>query len=243
MNPAWPFPDPFPALAAGEVHVWRRSLPAGEGALASHFAILSADEQERANQFKVNRPRDQFVLTRATLRFLIGKYLNVTPGELRFHLSEQGKPSLLHPPAKLEFNVSHSHELALFAFSKNAPVGIDVEWLGRKVAYADIAERFFSDSEQAQLNDVPEADRHRAFLECWTRKEAYLKARGLGLSRDPRTFSVSLGSETHAQLREDQHDPSTAQSWQIHPLQPHRDYCGAVAVKAGERGMKVLCHW
>ena len=243
MNPAWPFPDPLPALASDEVHVWNCGLTSDEGDLASRLAILSADEQKRAGQFKLNPPRAQFIMTRSTLRVLLAKYLHAAPNELAFQSSEHGKPSLWHPPAGLEFNVSHSHELALFAFCMSKPVGIDVEWLGRKVAHAEIAKRFFSDLEQAQLNKVPQENRCQAFLECWTRKEAYLKARGFGLSRDPRTFSVSLASETPAPLYEDRLAPSAARSWKIYPLQLHPDYCGALAVEAGDNGIKLICHW
>ncbi|HSH93285.1 MAG TPA: 4'-phosphopantetheinyl transferase superfamily protein, partial [Roseimicrobium sp.] len=166
MNAVWPFRDgPFPSLGDSEVHVWKCRLTADAAELAARLATLSHDEQNRARQFKMDRPRDQFVIARSTLRALLGRYLAVTPETIAFELNEHGKPRLKIPSATLEFNVSHSHDLALFAFSRSTPVGVDVEWLGRQLAHADIAKRFFSEREQAQLNEIPAADRHRAFLE------------------------------------------------------------------------------
>ncbi len=237
------FPDPFPELADDEVHVWKCSLQSDEGDVASRIAILSADERKRANQFKVERPRNQFIVTRSTLRFLIGKYLQSRPEQLEFEIAEHGKPHLRDSSGRLEFNVSHSHDLALFAFARFSPIGIDVEWLGRKVSHADVAKRFFSELEQEQLNQLPEEDRQRAFLECWTRKEAYLKARGFGLSRDPRTFSVPLSSDLNTRLLEDQADASAVQGWRIYPLQPEHHYCGATVVSVDSPDMKVICQW
>lgn len=232
MNSTWQRPNTFPVLADDELHVWKCGLLSDETDLASRLALLSDDERERASQFKVDRPRHQFIIARSTLRSLIGKYLEVPPGDVEFQLSDHGKPLLLNPPRNLEFNISHSHELALLAFSWRISVGVDIEWLGRKIAHVDVSKRFFSQLEQEQLNSLPAEDHHRVFLECWTRKEAYLKARGSGLSRDTRTFSVSIAIDTNSQLLQDQIDPAAVQSWRIHPLQPQTEYCGALACES-----------
>ncbi|MCX6924355.1 MAG: 4'-phosphopantetheinyl transferase superfamily protein [Verrucomicrobia bacterium] len=134
----------------------------------------------------------------------------------------------------MEFNISHSQEVVLLAFARSLAVGVDVEWLGRTADHAEVDARFFSEQEQRQLNALPVEDRPRAFLQCWTRKEAYLKARGFGLSRDPRTFSVLITGDVGAVLLEDHDDPTALNSWSIHPihLEWPSDYCAAVASSA-----------
>lgn len=233
----------FPSLANDEVHVWRCSLDDDAAGFDHRLACLSREEQERAARFKLDRPRCQFVMARSALRSLIGAYLEIDPVDVRFRTSEHGKLHLFNSPGQLEFNLSHSHDLALFAFSRQAPVGIDVEWLGREVATAEIAGRYFSRLEQDQLNDLPAEERPRGFMECWTRKEAYLKARGSGLSREPRTFSVSLAPTGNASLLEDQIEPSAAHQWRVYPLELTNDYCGALATAVVPGGVKVICHW
>ncbi|MFT4689531.1 MAG: 4'-phosphopantetheinyl transferase family protein [Verrucomicrobiia bacterium] len=243
MNPAGPFPDPFPVLGEDEVHVWKRDLQGDETETAGAWAVLSDEEQARAAGFKVERPRQQFVFARAALRMIAGKYLQMNPRDLSFESGEHGKPYLQGPPAPLEYNISHTHNLALLAFTRRRPVGVDVEWLGRRLSHDDVAKRFFSPEEQEQLAQVSPTDRPRAFLECWTRKEAYLKARGAGLSRDTRTFTVALGADAGVTLREDLVEPAAVADWEIFPLEPERDYCGAVVVANGSVELKVVCHW
>lgn len=245
MKPDHLIPDPFPDLAKGEVHVWKCALPQDTSDLAGQFDMLSGDEQERADRFKVERPRRQFIIARSTLRSLLGRYLNRLPSEIIFRTAEHGKPELHYPEGRLQFNVSHSQELVLLAFSRSAPVGIDVEWLGGTADHSDVAGRFFSGREQSQLQALPPADRPRAFMECWTRKEAYLKARGFGLSRDTRTFSVSITGSAGEVLLEDNDDPSALDSWSIQPIhlgQP-ADYCAALAAQSPLETVKCLCLW
>jgi 4'-phosphopantetheinyl transferase len=238
-------PDPFPDLPEDEAHVWKCALSAESADLTRQYALLSDDEQKRADQFKIEPPRRQFIIARSTLRSLLGRYLKTPPVEISFCTAEHGKPGLLHPAEPLEFNVSHSHDLILFAFARNLPVGIDVEWLGRNVAHVEVAARFFSERELSQLNVIPSQQRPLAFLECWTRKEAYLKARGSGLSRDPRTFSVSLTGNLEAALLEDQGDPPAPHSWSIQPIHlgEPSGYCAALAIQSPPGVVKCHCFW
>lgn len=244
MIPVWPFQDgPFPTLGDHEVHVWKCRLTADAAELATRLAVLSPDEQDRVSQFRLERPRDQFLIARSTVRALLGRYLGVAPRAIAFERSAHGKPRLGSPSSTLEFNVSHSHDLALFAFSAHGPVGVDVEWLGRDIAHADVAKRFFSEREQAQLNDVPAAARHRAFVECWTRKEAYLKAHGSGLSRDTRTFSVSLGIDGPSVVMDEEADVVSGGPWMSWVLTPDSDYCAALVSNGGAGPGAPRCLW
>jgi 4'-phosphopantetheinyl transferase len=243
MSGCDPYPKPFPGLVGDAVHVWKSELDLSEPEVSERLAILSETEQRRAEQFKVERPRTQFIVARSTLRILLGNYLNTDPQSIVFETSEHGKPQLENAGSQIEFNVSHSHNLALFVFCLRHPVGIDVEWLGRKVSHADIARRFFSLGEREQLDRFPEQERHDAFLECWTRKEAYMKARGFGLSRDPRTYSVLFSPPDNAALLEDQHDPTAPGAWAITALRPREEYCAALCCRAPLNPGDLICHW
>jgi 4'-phosphopantetheinyl transferase len=236
-------PNPFPQLTGDAVHVWKCTLALAGSELEERLHVLNSEERGQARQFKVDRPRTQFIVARSTLRILLGKYLDIDPRAIELGTGEHGKPHLLNSPFQVEFNVSHSHEIALFAFCRNHPVGIDVEWLGRKVTHADIARRFFSLREREQLERLLEEERHNAFLECWTRKEAYMKAQGFGLSRDPRTFSVLFSPPENAALLEDHHDPTAPGAWAITALRPHPEYRAALCSRSPLPPGDLVCHW
>ena len=219
MNPDWPIPSTFPRLEKGEVHLWKVDLT------TNHPIHLSSDEQERADRFKIEKPRQQFTQARSALRTLLASHLGTEPAKIEFDYAEHGKPTLQHPETSLHFNVSHSQDYALIAIANGIPIGVDIEWLERKADIEALANRFYSKAEQTELKQLPIDLRHQAFLNLWTQKEAYLKALGSGLSRDTRSFAVTL----EGGLATDDREPAAPSSWSIHPLIPAPDYCAAIA--------------
>jgi 4'-phosphopantetheinyl transferase len=203
------------ALPEGEVHVWRRALPAPPERLAQLRALLSADERERAERFRREQDRQEFESSRGYLRELLGYYLEADPAGLRFDYNPQGKPEV---PGDLRFNVSHSGGLALYAFSRARAVGIDLERHRSDVAHDSIAERFFSPAEVEALRTLPESGRLEGFFNCWTRKEAYVKARGESLIHPLRAFDVSLVPGEPARLLATRPDPAEASRWWMRAL-------------------------
>ena len=165
-------------------HVWAAGLDQPAGQISSLEQILSPDEQDRAQKFKFENSRERFIVGRSLLRTILGSYLQVNPTQLRFIYSPRGKPSLenIFGHGALHFNVAHSQNLILIAVTRACPLGVDVEWANPIKDFEDIADRFFSKNETAKLKAAPADQRMAAFYSLWTRKEAYLKATGEGLS-------------------------------------------------------------
>jgi 4'-phosphopantetheinyl transferase len=181
------------ALAEDEIHVWHVSLDRPPSDVRRLARTLSPDEEERARRYRGERLRERFIVGRGILRMLLSRYVGRPPGRLRFAYGARGKPALA--PAEgsdLRFNVSHSDGLALYAFARGREVGVDVERLRELPRAERIAERFFSTEETAALKAEPAERRVEAFFTCWTRKEAYIKARGDGLAHPLDQFAVSL---------------------------------------------------
>lgn len=222
------------SLEAGDVHVWRARLDPAASEVAACWSLLSADERARAERYRFERHRRRFVVARGTLRKLLGRYTARPPADIVFRVTEYGKP-VLDGGEGLQFNLSHSHELAVYAFAA-LPVGVDVEHLRPVEDALDIAARFFSPREVADLRALGEDRRARAFFACWTRKEAYIKALGQGLSLPLDSFSVSLELERPA-LRHAGGDPEEWRRWTIANVEVGEGYAGAVAVRGRFRGL------
>lgn len=230
----WRPPPARPRLARGELHVWRAQL----ARLAPHASllaeILSPDERERAARFLFTKDRLHFTLSRAALRTILGLYLESSPKSVRFAHNSFGKPLLVGEAASgpLHFNASNSHELALYAFSAEQEVGVDVEYIRPEFASEEIAGRFFSRRETAALLGLAPELRARAFFDCWTRKEAYIKAKGQGLSYPLDKFAVSLAPGEPAALLDDEAAPEETSRWLLAELHPAHGYAAALAVRA-----------
>jgi 4'-phosphopantetheinyl transferase len=229
----WRTPPEFITLTHGEVHVWRTSLDWPFSKLEQFLALLSPDERERANRFRFARDRTHFIAARGVLRSVLGRYLSREPHLLRFSYNHYGKPELAQENGTLtlHFNLAHSHIMALYAVALDYPVGIDLEYRRADFATADIAERFFSPREVQMLSAIPDAMRTRAFFLCWTRKEAYIKARGMGLSLELDMFDVSLHPEEPAQLLDTREEGQDAARWSLYALAPGAGYEGALAIE------------
>lgn len=230
----WIEPPPNLSLGRDEIHVWRADLdrpPAAPGALSD---VLDLEERRRAARFVFERHRRRFVVARGVLRHILARYLPVRPAELLFEANEYGKPSLpagAGGAAPLHFNVSHSSGLALYALSSDVEVGVDVERVREDMATAEIAERFFSPGEVRAFRGLPPQLRTEAFFNCWTRKEAYIKALGKGLSHPLDLFTVSLAPGRPAALLDDETDPSEVGRWSLRELQIDPGYAAALAVR------------
>jgi len=229
------------ALASDAVHVWRvpLTLPATE--VHSLQRLLSPDELDRAARFYFEADRQRFIMARGVLRRILSRYLGLEPQQLRFCYSHYGKPDLA-PAAgmrPLRFNLSHSHTLALYAVTCGREVGIDVEYLRTNFAHEEIAARFFSARENTTLQTLPPHLRYAAFFTCWTRKEAYIKAHGEGLSLPLEQFDVSLAPGAPAALLATRHDPLAASRWSLQELQPGPGYVAALAVEG--HGWRLAC--
>lgn len=228
----WPGSDLEPQkLADSEVHVWHASEESQAGERSDLLKLLSDDERQRMNRFRFEEHQNNFLLFRSMLRMLVGSYLGTPPAELRFAYSAHGKPSLAAPAAALEFNLSHSSGKALFAFCRNRQIGVDVERVREDLNVEDIAHRFFSLSEQRALVQVPAIMRYQSFFSCWTRKEAFVKAKGEGLSCPLESFDVSLSPSEEDVNLATRPDPEEAERWQLYSLNSFDGYAAAVAVE------------
>lgn len=221
-------------MTGGEVHVWRFELDVDGAVLNELWESLSADERERANRFYFEKDRAHYVAARGRLREILGRYVGTAPGLLRFSYDRYGKPSLVGETGgggRLCFNVSHSRGVALYALTRGREVGVDVEFVREDFASLEIAESFFSRREVAALRAVGPGARASAFFDCWTRKEAYIKARGEGLSHPLHLFTVSLGPGEPAALLCTEDDAEEAARWSMVELFPGEGYRAALAVR------------
>jgi 4'-phosphopantetheinyl transferase len=228
-----PRPDRL-ALEADEVHVWRAFLDCDERVLHQFDETLAPDEKARAQRFVFQPDRNSYIAARGVLRELLGRYLERAPSEIEFEYGPQGKPAMRSGSSErpMQFNVSHSHGMALFAFAVGRQVGVDVELVRPDFAGEKIAERFFSPQEVMELRSLPAAVQDEGFFLCWTRKEGYIKARGEGLQIPLKSFHVSLTPGKPARLQ-----AADGSRWSLRSLRPGGRYVGAVVGEG--RGWKL----
>jgi 4'-phosphopantetheinyl transferase len=233
LDNVWKLPPSELTLPHDEIHIWRASLDQLHSFLEQLGQTLSADERTRAERFHFARDRQRFIISRGLLRNILGRYMGIKPELLQFRSGPYGKLALAETrpfieanPAltaewgnnPLQFNVSHSETLALYAFTRGREIGIDVEYV-RPVAEAEqIAERYFSAPESNILRNLPPDTQDEQFLIYWTRKEAYLKACGEGLT----------GLET---MRSQLYNSSVPTGWFIQQLRPAPGYVAALAIQ------------
>lgn len=223
-----------PRLGAGEIHLWRVRLEQSAEVYRACLNTLTTDESERAGRFCFDQHRRQFVIARGALRSILGQYLDRPPSRLRFIYSAFGKPEVEREEdrAWLRFNLSHAEGMALVALTRGKDVGVDVEVVREEFPGMEIAEGFFSAREVETLRSLPEEARTAAFFLYWTRKEAYIKALGEGLSHPLRQFSVSLGDEESNVLTEPEGVAPQAPPWLVKGLSVGAGHAAAVAFRA-----------
>ena len=235
-------PDEW-TLGARDVHVYCALLGEHRPRLEVLSSLLSADEKLRADEFRTQTLRARFVLSRGILRELLSRYLAAPPAGIAFEYGSHGKPGL-HPSAgsAIAFNLSHSGDMALYAFAHGRAIGVDVENGERQVAHEKVSRRFFADTEKAELAALPADQARRGFFNCWTRKEAYLKARGRGLSVSLSDFAVSLAPGSRPALRWAADEPEAPDRWHLQAIDPGGSYVAAVCVE-GEGWQPQCVQW
>jgi len=216
--------------APDEIHVWYADLDK-QG--TSFFNLLSLDERTRAGRFIQETDRTRYVARRGILRKLLGGYLGTAPGSVRFSYNNNDKPALAdkREAALLHFNLSHSEEMAVYAFTAGNEIGIDIEKIREIPEMTLIFERFFSPRENEVFNILSDELKKDAFFNCWTRKEAFVKSSGQGLSRPLNGFDVSLVPGEPARLLEINGNPEEVSRWSMRDLKSAPGYAAALAVK------------
>lgn len=224
-------------LGARDVHVWRASLDLDPTAM---LPDLSDDELARAGAYHFSKDRKRFVVGRGILRRLLAGYLGDKPRELQFDYGPQGKPALagIYRDAGVSFNLSHAADAALYAVTRERAIGIDIEQIRPGFAGDGIAERFFSAAERRSMASLPPGAKDAAFFACWTRKEAYIKATGQGLSLPLDQFTVSLTPHEPARLSSVDWDPAQINRWSLYDLPCGAEHMAALAVEG--RGLRLV---
>jgi 4'-phosphopantetheinyl transferase len=216
-----------------EVDVWCASLNRPAHEITGLFDILAPDERQRARRFVFEPDGNRFVVARATLRLILAHYTGESARDVTLRTGPHGKPALAGSSAhaRIEFNVAHSSELAAYAVAR-CDVGIDIERVRPLDDLQRIARYAYSPAEQLELFRLSLEHQTVGFFNCWTRKEAYLKGRGLGFSAALNSFDVSLAPGGRVALLADRSDPHEGASWTIVAFSPREGFAGAVAARA-----------
>jgi 4'-phosphopantetheinyl transferase len=231
-------------LGADEAHVWRAALDQPADMIAKLAPLLSKDESQKAMRYYRPADRDRFIVGRGILRKIISAYLALPPGQLRFTYNEYGKPAVSDDQndRALNFNLSHSADLILYAVTRGRLVGIDIEYIREDFATLEIAEHFFSKDEVTALKSLPMDQRTIGFFNCWSRKEAFIKAKGMGVSYPLDRFAVSLAPGEPPSLLKVDDDEREVARWKVYELKPGAGYAAAMIATAPPVTLKQL-HW
>lgn len=225
-----------PELGAEDVHVWHFPLLLPAGSAARWLDLLSAAERARAARFAFPHLRERYIAAHATMRQLLGAYLKLDPRSLEFLIAEHGKPSL--PSNPVCFNLSHTADQGLLAVTRLAEVGVDIECLDRKLDRTGIAGRFFSKAEADELATLPEDLQAEGFCNLWTRKEAWLKATGVGISEGLNKVEFNCRPGESARLL--RINGAASDEWQVRTFRPLAEHIGSLAIRA-ER-IRLVCY-
>lgn len=217
------------------MYVWAVRTTAPSSVIARFAATLAPDQIERAQRFRFEPLRHKYVLAAGALRFLIGRYLRIEPAAVTFVYGPRGKPALAGDDPALHFNMSHSGELAVFAFIAGTAVGIDIEKIRPLDDMLSIASHYFCAAESNTLRSLGPEQSRTAFFNCWTRKEAYLKATGNGLYTPLDEIEVTMLPHEKVRFVHIDGDTTVAQQWTLHDLQIHPGYAAAVAYRSHAR--------
>jgi 4'-phosphopantetheinyl transferase len=210
---------------------WLFDVDLSEEELAALYPLLDCDEQARSMRFRFARDRDRFIARRGRVRRLLGSYLGEAPQDIAFHFNDFGKPLVVGDDA-LQFSLSHSHGVALCAVAWDRAVGCDLEWQDADLAARETADRLFSPRERADLDRLAPSQWIEGFYNCWTRKEAFVKAIGRGLSHPLDSFDVSVAPGEPAALL------SRSGQWSMHGFAPRHGFQAAVVVEGLDEAVR-----
>lgn len=236
---AWKCGPKDPSIWPNEVHVWRARLDVAWSWTMDE--ALTLEDRARADRFRFESDRRKFCVARSSLRTILGRYLKIKPGRLQMETGEYGKPFFKNrrETLGLRFNLSHSNQLALIAVTRDREVGVDIEYMRGDFVTDEVATHFFSPAEVAQFQTVPGELKTRSFFNCWTRKEAYIKARGEGMYCPLDQFDVSLMPGERARLLASRVDSGESNRWSFEELHPGAEYAATVAFE-GQTSRLVL---
>lgn len=229
----WDAPPANLVLEPEDVHIWRITLDQPDSRLQYYAQVLAPDETARAKRFYFERDQKHFTVGRGALRMILSRYAGLAPNQLQFTYTSYGKPALAETTGgdTLRFNLSHSAGLALCAVTRHREIGVDIEGIRELSDLPQIARQFFSANENAVLHTLPQEIQTEAFFTCWTRKEAYIKAIGEGLSMPLDCFDVSLVPGQPAELLATRRVADEASRWLLRELFPGDGYLAAVVVE------------
>lgn len=228
-------------LSPGEIHIWSVRLDPPAERVEQLGRPLAEDEWTRANRFRFDKHRRQYVVGRGALRTLLAGYLDTRPELVRFSYGPRGKPFLADDltgsgASILQFNLSNSDEMALVGFVRGVEIGVDIEFLKPMPDCEEISERFFSLSEREVLRKLSREIKEEGFFNCWTRKEAYLKAVGEGLAAPLDSFDVTLAPGDPPRMLTLEGDAARAARWTFRHFRPADRYIGALAIEGEPPG-------
>jgi 4'-phosphopantetheinyl transferase len=214
-------------MCPGEVHVWSALLEDSKDRLNVYTSHLSKDEIARASRYVFAHHRTNFILARGILRELLARYLSIPEQSIVISSAAQGKPALANAVQGLDlrFNLSHSNGFTVYAFSQGLELGVDVEFIRQDIEAQEIASKYFSKRECEELSGLKGADQVKGFFHCWTRKEAYIKARGEGLKISLDSFSVTLTPGAPARLTS-----ADENRWSVHSIELVPGWASALVV-------------
>lgn len=234
---------PHPLLSSETLHLWTVQVSELRDSPSEWESLLSTEERERSARFHRKEDGERFVLAHGLLRLLLGRYLSQTPESLRFVINPFGKPQLFPlPEPPLRFNISHSGDYVLLAFVETGQVGVDVEVHRNELVQTELGRDIFSDSEYEFLISQPLKKQKEVFFDLWTGKEAVLKARGMGLSLDLKSFDIKL-SDNKVSLTETRDDLTEAKRWQMRIISLNEGYSAAAAFDAKIETVEVYKFW
>ncbi|WP_149277117.1 4'-phosphopantetheinyl transferase family protein [Pareuzebyella sediminis] len=217
-------------LQEGKAHVWYFSIDQFSGKFDTFKNVLSHDEIDKASTFKFEKDQNISVLSRGLLKMISAEYLGIKADMIDLKYGTFGKPFYANSTSNfLKFNVSHSGNYIVLAFTKDSEIGVDVELIKRNFNVLDIAQNFFSIEEIKSLKTFEKSERVEAFFRCWTRKEAFIKAKGSGLSFPLDAFTVSLDKD-NAELLRTEWDLEERKEWRLFSFVPAKEYVGGLLV-------------
>jgi len=227
IDPEWRNPPLNLTLMHDEIHLWLCEINGLKDCSNTFEKSLSIDELEKANKFVFGKDKLSYIISRGTLRKILSKYLNVSPKLIQFGYNQYGKP-FIHFPEKgrLKFNLSHSNEYCLIAINKEMETGVDIEWINKDLEPNDIAHNYFSAQELSNFKSIDKGNQLEAFYKIWTRKEAFIKAIGKGLSIPLDSFDVTIDDFKPKIKRID--GEKNISKYQLQNLKISNNYCAAL---------------